>query len=166
MQYADTLAERSEHPIDVLERLASMRHWSFLRAEDNELSVAVQGRWATYQLSFTWIEDVEALHASCSFDLKVPTRRTTELLHLISQINEQLWVGHFDLISRDNVVMFRHALLLAGGAEPNPVQYDVLLKVAVEASDRYYQAFQFVLWAGKTPKEALEGALFVTEGEA
>jgi hypothetical protein len=40
------------------------------------------------------------------------------------------------------------------------------MKVAVEASDRYYQAFQFVLWAGKSPKEALEGALFVTEGEA
>ncbi len=166
MHYPDTLVERSEHPIDVLERLASNRHWSFLRAEDNELSVSIQGRWATYQLSFTWIEDVEALHAACSFDLKVGDHRRLEMLQLVAQINEQLWVGHFDLVSHENVVMFRHSLLLAGGAEPNPAQYDVLMKVAVEASDRYYQAFQFVLWAGKSPKEALEGALFVTEGEA
>jgi hypothetical protein len=40
------------------------------------------------------------------------------------------------------------------------------LKAAVDACERYYQAFQFVLWAGKTAREAIEGVLFVTEGEA
>jgi hypothetical protein len=166
MYSLDTPDERSEHPIDALERLAAIRHWSFLRAEDNELSVCVQGRWSSYQLAFTWIEDLEALHAACAFDLKVPDHRRPDLLQLISHINEQMWVGHFDLWSRENVVMFRHSLLLAGGAEPNPAQYDVLMKVAVDAADRYYQAFQFVLWAGKSPREAMESVLFETEGQA
>jgi len=158
--------DRQEHPLDVVERLASLRDWIFDRAEADEMSVSVSGRWADYHIAFTWIEDVEALHVACAFDLKVPDRRRQDLLQLISRINEQLWVGHFDLWSRENVVMFRHALLLAGGADPTHGQCETMLRVAVEACERYFQAFQFVMWAVKSAKEALDAVLFETEGEA
>jgi hypothetical protein len=36
----------------------------------------------------------------------------------------------------------------------------------MEACDRYYQAFQFVVWAGKSAREAMDSALFETAGEA
>jgi hypothetical protein len=36
----------------------------------------------------------------------------------------------------------------------------------VEACERYYQAFQFILWAGKSAPDALAGTLFETVGEA
>ena len=36
----------------------------------------------------------------------------------------------------------------------------------METCERYFQAFQFVIWAGKSPKEALEVVLFETQGEA
>ena len=88
------------------------------------------------------------------------------MLQLVSLVNEQLWVGHFDLWSAENVVMFRHALLLAGGAEPTHAQCETLLKAAVEACERYFQAFQFVMWAGKSAREAMDSVLFETEGEA
>jgi len=42
----------------------------------------------------------------------------------------------------------------------------MLLKVAVDACGRYFQAFQFVIWAGRTAREALASVLFETEGEA
>ena len=158
--------DRLEHPLDVVERLASLRDWIFDRAETDEMSVSVSGSWADYHIAFTWIEDVEALHVACAFDLKVPERRRQEVLQLLSYINEQLWVGHFDLWSSENVVMFRHALLLTGGVEPTHAQCETLLKAAVDACERYFQAFQFVLWAGKTAREALDSVLFETEGEA
>jgi hypothetical protein len=158
--------DRAEHPLDVVERLAALRDWIFDRAEADEMSVSVSGRWTDYHIAFTWIEDVEAVHVACAFDLKVPERRRTEVLQLIGLVNEQLWVGHFDLWSGENVVMFRHALLLAGGAEPTPGQCEMLLKMAVDACERYFQAFQFVIWAGKSAKEALGTALFETQGEA
>ena len=41
-----------------------------------------------------------------------------------------------------------------------------MLRVAVEACERYFQAFQFVIWAGKRAREALDCVLFETEGEA
>jgi len=130
------------------------------------MAVSVSGRWADYDIAFTWIEDVEALHVACAFDLKVPERRRQDVLQLISAVNEQLWVGHFDLWSSENVVMFRHALLLAGGADPTDGQCETMLRVAVEACERYFQAFQFVIWAGKSAREALDCVLFETEGEA
>ena len=158
--------DRAEHPLDVVERLASLRDWIFDRAETDEMSVSVSGQWTDYHVAFTWIEDVEALHVACAFDLKVPERRRPEVLQLVSRINEQLWVGHFDLWSSENVVMFRHSLILAGGAEPTHAQCETMLRVSVEACERYFQAFQFVMWAGKTSREALDSVLFETEGEA
>ena len=159
-------SDRAEHPLDVVERLAALRDWIFDRAETDEMSVSVSGRWTDYHIAFTWIEDVEAVHVACAFDLKVPERRRAEVLQLIGLVNEQMWVGHFDLWSAENVVMFRHALLLAGGAEATPGQCEMLLKAAVDACERYFQAFQFVLWAGKAAREALDSVLFETEGEA
>ena len=158
--------DRSEHPLDVVERLASLRDWIFDRAETDEMSVSVSGGFADYHVAFTWIEDVEALHVACAFDLKVPERRRASILQLVSAINEQLWVGHFDLWTSENVVMFRHSLLLTGGAEPTSAQCETLLRVSVEACERYFQAFQFVMWAGKSAREALDCVLFETEGEA
>jgi hypothetical protein len=57
-------------------------------------------------------------------------------------------------------------MLLAGGAQPNDAQCEAIMANALEACERYYQAFQFVVWAGKTTTEALEGAMFDTQGEA
>jgi hypothetical protein len=153
-------------PLDCMERLAALNDWSFERDGDDELSLAVEGRWADYQVAITWLQAVEAMHLGCAFDLKVPERRRAEVLQLISLINEQLWIGHFDLWSGENIVMFRHAMLLSGGAEPSDEQAAALISTAVEACERYFQAFQFVVWAGKTAREAIEGALLETAGEA
>jgi hypothetical protein len=87
------------------------------------------------------------------------------MYRLIAQINEQLWLGHFDLWTQDGLVMFRHALLL-NGSVVSPRQCEAMLKAALEACERYYQAFQFVVWAGKQSREALVSTMFETEGQA
>jgi hypothetical protein len=112
------------------------------------------------------MNDIEALHLACAFDLKVPERRRAEVQQLISLINEQLWVGHFDLWIKDGMVMFRHALVLAGGVEPTNHQCQSLLSSALEACEGYFPAFQFVVWAGKQARAALDAAMFETSGEA
>ncbi len=66
-------------------------------------------------------------------------------------INEQLWVGHFDLWPNDGMVMFRHALVLAGGVKRRPASNARRCWVprSIPAS-AIIPAFQFVVWAGKT----------------
>jgi hypothetical protein len=154
------------NPLDVVERLASHNDWSFERASDDEITILVTGRWTDYQLSYTWMDDIEALHLACAFDLKVPERRSAGVKALISMINERLWVGHFDLWVAEGMIMFRHALVLAGGTEASGKQCESLLSTALDTCERYFTAFQFVVWAGKTAKEALDAAMFETSGEA
>jgi hypothetical protein len=158
--------ERTEHPVDLIERIAAHNEWAFDRDEEDEISIAVSGTWTDYNIAFTWLPEIEALHVACAFDLKVPPARRVDTLTLISLINEQLWIGHFDVWPKDGVIMFRHALLLTGGVDLNPTQCEAALSNAVVACERYYQAFQFVVWAGKTGRDALDTAMIETKGEA
>jgi len=156
----------AHNPLEVVERLASGNNWPFERAGDDEIALVVNGRWTNYQVSFTWMNDIEALHLACAFDMKVPELRLAEVQQLVGLINEQLWIGHFDVWMQNGVVMFRHALLLAGGVPASGRQCEAVLGSALDSCERYYPAFQFVVWAGKSAREAMESAMFETSGEA
>lgn len=158
--------EREINPVDMIEHVAAANDWEFERAGEDEINITVAGLWADYSVSFSWMEDFEALHLACAFDLKVPQRRVGETTRLLSLVNEQLLIGHFDLWTKEGVVMFRQALLLNGGAEPTGEQLECLLSSALEACERYFQAFQFVVWAGRPARESLDSALFETMGNA
>jgi hypothetical protein len=110
--------------------------------------------------------DIEAMHIACAFDLKAQPNHRIEVMTLVAAINEQLWIGHFDFWNKDDLVMFRQALVLTGGVVATDAQCESLLATAVEACERYYQAFQFVVWAGKSAREALDATLFETSGKA
>jgi hypothetical protein len=166
MSLIDVTEEARANPLEVVERVASANDWSFERAGDDEITILVAGKWSDYQVSFTWMYDIEALHLACAFEIKVPDRCRAEVQQLISLINEQLWVGHFDLWPKDGLVMYRHALILAGGVEASGRQCEVLLGGALDSCERYFPAFQFVVWAGKSAREALDAAMFDTAGEA
>ena len=158
--------ERPGNPVDTIETIAALNEWMFERSNDDEITITVGGYWCDYHISFSWMEELEALHLACAFDLKVPDARKTEIVRLLALANEQLWMGHFDLWNQEGLVMFRQSLLLAGGAEAKPAQIEGMLSNALESCERYFQAFQFVIWAGKTASEAVETALFETVGEA
>jgi len=165
-----SLIDLSQHsranPLEVVERVAASNDWSFERAGEDEITILVSGKWSDYQVSFTWMYDIEALHLACAFELKVPDRSHATVQQLISLINEQMWIGHFDLWTQDGIVMFRHALVLAGGVDASGRQCESLLGTALDACERYFPAFQFVVWAGKSAREALDSAMFETAGEA
>ncbi len=158
--------ETTYNPLDMVEQLANHNDWSFERSNEDEVTLVVTGRWADYQISFTWMSDIEALHIACAFDLKAQPTHRIEVVDLVAAINEQLWIGHFDFWNKDDLVMFRHALVLTGGVVATDAQCESLLATAVEACERYYQAFQFVVWAGKSARDALDATLFETSGKA
>src|SRR5262245_3004018 len=68
-----SLIETSEriraNPLDEVERVAATHDWSFERAGDDEITMLVRGKWADYQVSFTWMFDLEAMHLACAFEL-------------------------------------------------------------------------------------------------
>ena len=165
MASAEQAYERAINPIDIVEQLAAAHDWAVERTGDDELTLIVGGNWTDYHVSLNWRDALEALHLACAFDFRVPDNRLNEMYRLLAQINEQMWLGHFDLWTQEGLVMFRHALLL-NGSVCSPQQCEAMLKAALEACERYYQAFQFVVWAGKESREALVSTMFQTEGRA
>ena len=165
MASADTATTRVMNPVDLIEQVANTHDWSCDRTNEDELTLTVAGSWTDYQVSLNWRDDLESLHIACAFDFRVPDNKLGEIYKLIAQINEQLWLGHFDLWTQEGLIMFRQGLML-NGAVATTTQCEALLKAALEACERYYQAFQFVVWAGKDSKQALSSAMFETHGQA
>jgi hypothetical protein len=62
--------------------------------------------------------------------------------------------------------LFRHSLLLRGTSGLAVEQMEDLVDIAVAECERFYPSFQYVVWAGKTPQEALAAAILETVGEA
>ena len=166
MSIIEIAREDQNNPLEVVERMATANNWPFERAGEDEIALDVTGRWTNYQVSFTWMGDIEALHLACAFDMKVPEPRLNEVQQLVALINEQLWIGHFDVWMQNGVVMFRHALVLAGGVAASDRQCEAVLGSALDSCERYFPAFQFVIWAGKSAREAMDSAMFETSGEA
>jgi hypothetical protein len=166
MSIIEFVHDEKMSPLEVVEQMAATNNWPFERAGEDEIALHVTGRWTNYQVSFTWMGDIEALHLACAFDMKVPDLRLSEVQALVALVNEQMWIGHFDVWMRNGMVMFRHALVLAGGGTASDRQCEAVLGSALDSCERYYPAFQFVIWAGKSAREAMDSAMFETCGEA
>lgn len=166
MSLFDHKSERLSHPVDMIEFVADTNDWSFERPADDEIAMTVDGKWADYQVSFSWMENFETLHLSCAFDLKIPTARLNEVIKLVHHINGEILMGHFDVWPRTDIVIFRQSLLLSGGVEPTGRQVEVLLSSALDACEAYYQAFHFVVWSGMDAESAVGAVMFETVGEA
>ncbi len=150
----------------MLEQYFEARGWACERTAEGEIVGSATGSWAQYELRALWRDEDGVIQFLAFPDIKVADDKRAAMYEAIGLINEQLWVGHFDMWTKDGIVMFRHALLLAGGVEVAGRQCEALLDAALDTSERYFQAFQFVVWAGKGAREALDAAMFETVGEA
>jgi hypothetical protein len=154
------------NPIDLVEEIVIANDWAHDRTSEEELVVEIAGRWCDYRLYFVWQEDLSALHFSCGFDLKVAKARRRAVYELLALANEKLWLGHFDLSAEDNCPAFRHAVLLRGVLAASAEQIEDLVDIALSECERFYPAFQLVLWGGKSPDDALAAAMIDPIGEA
>jgi len=158
-------------PIDMLEHVFDSNGWAFERSGDEEISTSIRGGWAAYELRALWREDERVLQIIARADLQTPDNRRAAVYEALGLINEQLWMGHFELWSVDGSIIFRHATLLdAAEGEGSPDltigQAEILVDAAVEEFDRFFPVFQLVLFADKTPAAAMAAALLETIGEA
>ena len=66
------------------------------------------------------------------------------------------------------MLLFRHAAIIDQAAETGLTSdaAATLIEAAIDECERFYPVFQFVLWGGKAPGEAIAAALIETHGEA
>ena len=154
------------NPLDIAELVIMDRDWVFDRPADGELIAEVSGACCNYRMWFTWQEDCGGLTLSCALDSKFPKQLMSKVHSLLALVNEKMWLGHFDICTEDASVTFRHSLLLRDGAGTTAEHLQELLDIAISECERFFPAFQSLVWGGKSPAEAIEISLFETIAEA
>ena len=155
-----------DHPLDVIEQMVVARDWLFDRNSDHEMAIRVPGRWCDYNLFFAWNDAAEAMHFSCAFDMRVPGEKRSAVHDLIALTNETLWLGHFCLWLEEGQPMFRHVLPMRAANGPTMSQMEDIVETALYECERFYPAFQYVIWGGRTADDAVAAAMVDTVGEA
>ena len=156
----------SQNPIDYVEDIIHSKKWSFSRAADDELVADISSQWCQYRLYFAWSEQIKAINFTITFDLKFPFSSLRAIHELLALINEKLWIGHFDITSKNGIPAFRHTLLVSQKNEILYNQLEELVDIAIYECEKYYPAFQLILFDEYQPQNALELCLFEPLGEA
>ena len=154
------------NPIDIVEEVIYEKNWSFSRADDYELVADIASKFCQYRLYFTWSENVRAISFTITFDLKYPQSKLTKAYELIGLINEKLWLGHFDITSRNGIPAFRHTILSNSDNDFLHKKLENLVDIAIYECEKYYPSFQQALFDDINPSESLAFTNFEVIGSA
>ena len=162
---SDDSVQLGADPLDVVEHVLAAENLPFDRTEDGDLAFSLAGDWKDYELWFAWRPEGDCLQLCLSMDLTIPEPLRAGAQDLIAQVNPRVWLGHFELWE-DGEVIFRHGMALMTGEQPSLAQAAAMIDVAVEAADRFFPAFDFLVQGAKSPSEAIAACMFETVGEA
>ena len=153
-------------PIDMIASYFAAHDWPHEMVGEDEIVATAQGSWTTYELRAVWRPEDGVLQLLAFPDIRVVEDKRSVAHEALAMINEQLWLGHFELWSNSGTILYRHAMLIGSDAAMPLDITETLVESAIDECERFYPVFQFVLWGGKTPAEALAASLIETRGEA
>lgn len=166
MALSEQFLQEDLHPIDIVEHLAAHNDWDFDRIADDQIAMAVEGQWRTYSITLAWSSYDETLRMVCTFEMEPPEEKLPEVYALLNEVNDQCWAGAFSYWVEQKLMVYRYGLIMTGAQEVTPEQIDTLIGAAVLSAERYYPAFQLVVWGNRAPKDAMQIAIGETYGRA
>ena len=93
-------------------------------------------------------------------------KKSKQAHELLALINEKLWIGHFDITSKNGIPAYRHTVLSFHENEMLHNQLEDLVDISIYECEKYYPAFQLVLFENINPQEALKLCTFDVIGRA
>lgn len=135
----------NENPLDNVEDVLNANNWVFDRMNDDELVVEVSGRSCGYKLFFIWQEDMNALQFCCQYDFTIEKNNLDQALKVLSSLNENLWMGHFEIPEQTSRPAFRHTCLLRGLSGGNSANFiEDLVDISLAQCERHFAAFHLL----------------------
>lgn len=157
--------QENTSPIDDLEDLVTAQNLPYLRFGKDELMVRYPDSWENFQSFWTWDKELQTLDVVASSLLKFDEEDRSAIYELLTTINNQLWIGHFDLTDEGSPT-YRQTLMLRGMHGSTADVVEDLFAITLAEYQRFFPAFQYVVKNKKTPQEAISLSLIETEGEA
>ena len=166
MSLSDEFLTEDLHPIDIVEALAENNSWDFDRIGDDQIAMAVEGQWRTYSITLAWSPHDETLRLICTFDMDPPKDRLPALYETLNTTNDLCWAGAFSYWEAQKLMVWRYGLVLAGEQSACAEQIDTMIRAAVLSAERFYPAFQLVVWGKEEPHDAMQVAMTEAYGRA
>ncbi|KKJ77704.1 hypothetical protein WH95_04435 [Kiloniella litopenaei] len=154
------------NPIDAIEEWILDYNWDFEREGDFELLAVIEGHWGPLHLHFQWQGELQAMFFACHSEVVIPQLAKSRICELLISVNNQLWLGHFDLVPETGGPAYRHTVPLRGQDGFSQDQTEDLVATAVAEWDRLIPAIQLVSSGGDSELNAVDLALMDTAGEA
>lgn len=159
--------DNNANPLDSVEEVLSAHNWVFNRMTNDELVVNVTGKSCEYRLFFIWQEDMNAMQLCCQYDLAVAPASMDIAARALMKMNENLWMGHFDIPHDTKIPSFRYTCMmrgLNGGGYADLIED--LVDISMSQCERNYAAFHLLAAPGAANDENMTLALMDTAGES
>ncbi len=166
MSLSEHFTTEDLHPIDIVEHIAEHHDWDFDRVADDQIAMAVEAQWRTYSITLAWSPQDETLRLICTFDMDPPQDRLPALYETLNATNDLCWAGAFSYWQAQKLMVWRYGLVLAGEQSASAEQIDTMIRAAVLSAERFYPAFQLVVWGNEAPDDAMQVAMAEAYGRA
>lgn len=155
------------NPIDSVEEVLSAHNWVFNRMNNDELMVQVCGKTCEYKLFFIWQSDMNAMQFCCQFENPVSKANRESAARALLHVNENLWMGHFDLPRMTGIPAFRHTCLFHGiQADAGSEQIQDLVTISLAQCERYFPLFDLLSQPAAVDEASLQLALMDFAGKS
>lgn len=139
------LFEDVSNPLDSVEEILYANQWVFDRMNEDQLTVQITGKMGDYKLLFNWQEEFSAMQFSCQFDLDIHRDAMDLAAKMMTSINSNLWLGHFDIHQGTDIPCFRHTTLFRGMTQTSGAEHiEDLVDIALAECERFYPVFDIL----------------------
>ena len=74
---------------------------------------------------------------------------------MLGLINEKLWIGHFDITSKNGIPAYRNTIVSSFGNNYLRQKFEDLVDIGIYECEKYYPCFQQVLFDDVPPKASI-----------
>ncbi len=154
-------------PIDTVEDVLNAHNWSFNRINNEELLVDITGKSGSYKLFFIWQEDMNAMQFCVQLNQEIEQNNFPTAQKAILQLNEEMWMGHFDLPEATRKPSYRHTALIPRTSRAQVMDLlENLVDVSLAQCERHYPLFALLASANDIDDQILSLAVMDTVGES
>ena len=134
------------HPIVALVLISLVDIWEFVRDEDNEIIVTIDGGWKIYSVTARWDVSRNLFNTICTFEMMPPRKKLVKLYETMNLVNGSDIDGAFTYDSGQQIMNYNTNILFSDELIISNTELRDWMKSSVETTEKFYPTFQKSCW--------------------
>jgi len=153
-------------PIDVAEVVADHNQWEYNRIGEDQIGIAITGKWYTYSVTLHFAQTDDTLRVICTFDFNPDTTNLPAVYELLNLVNDRIWGASIIFWPDQKLLVFRAARKINENELASQELINEVVEAAIATCDQFYPAVQLVACGDESPETAMNIAIGQTYGRA